>query len=142
MKLSKLAESLADPATLRLNATAARLKAEGEPVIHLGGGEPESPAPPAARRNQCVLDRRAATRSSRSNTGRRVTRGQHGGTPPSDQGGSNQQFSLRQSGVFGVHPLGCPQPANTLKRGHQTGLDRQNENYWEATELTKPLLPA
>ncbi len=48
MKLSKLAESLADPATLRLNATAARLKAEGEPVIHLGGGEPESPAPPAA----------------------------------------------------------------------------------------------
>ena len=30
--------------------------------------------------------------------------------------------------VFGVHPLGCQQPANTLKSGHQTGLDRQNEN--------------
>lgn len=50
MRLAKLAESLADSATLRLNATAARLKAEGEPVIHLGGGEPESPAPAAAVR--------------------------------------------------------------------------------------------
>jgi len=58
MTLSKLAESLADPATLRLNATAARLKAEGEPVIHLGGGEPESPAPAAAvRAARELLDR-------------------------------------------------------------------------------------
>ena len=30
--------------------------------------------------------------------------------------------------VFGVHPLGCLAPANTLKRGHQTGLERQNGN--------------
>jgi aspartate aminotransferase len=60
MRLSKLAESLADPATLRLNATAARLKAEGEPVVHLGGGEPESPAPAAAvRAARDLLDRGA-----------------------------------------------------------------------------------
>ena len=30
--------------------------------------------------------------------------------------------------VFGVHPLRCQRPANTLKRGHQTGVDRHNEN--------------
>lgn len=60
MKLSKLAESLADPATLRLNATAARLKADGEPVIHLGGGEPVTPAPEAAvRASRELLDRGA-----------------------------------------------------------------------------------
>jgi aspartate aminotransferase len=58
MTLSKLAESLAAPATLRLNATAARLKAEGAPVIHLGGGEPESPAPAAAvQAARAMLDR-------------------------------------------------------------------------------------
>ena len=29
--------------------------------------------------------------------------------------------------AFGVHPLGCLAPANTLKRGHQTGLEHLNE---------------
>lgn len=48
MRLSRLAATLKEPATLRLNAEAARLKAAGEAVIHLGGGEPAGPAPAAA----------------------------------------------------------------------------------------------
>jgi len=48
MRLSRLAMTLKEPATLRLNAEAARLKAAGEAVIHLGGGEPVGPAPAAA----------------------------------------------------------------------------------------------
>jgi ppGpp synthetase/RelA/SpoT-type nucleotidyltranferase/predicted NUDIX family NTP pyrophosphohydrolase len=31
-------------------------------------------------------------------------------------------------GGFGVHPLGCPPPPNTLKRGHQTPEAGQNED--------------
>ncbi len=31
---------------------------------------------------------------------------------------------------LGVHPLGCQTPPNTLKRGHQTRLESQNENCW------------
>jgi aspartate aminotransferase len=45
MRFSKIAQSIAPSATLKLNAKAAALKAEKEPVIHLGGGEPESKAP-------------------------------------------------------------------------------------------------
>ena len=41
MNLSKLALSLGRAATLKLNEVANNLKAEGKPVIHLGGGEPE-----------------------------------------------------------------------------------------------------
>lgn len=48
MKISKLALNLADSPTLKLNAKANQLKAEGKAVIHLGGGEPESPAPETA----------------------------------------------------------------------------------------------
>jgi aspartate aminotransferase len=43
--LSQLALSIAESATLRLNETAALLRDKGEPVIHLGGGEPKSRAP-------------------------------------------------------------------------------------------------
>ncbi len=45
MRLSKIASSLGESATLRLNDTAASLRAQGEPVIHLGGGEPKGKAP-------------------------------------------------------------------------------------------------
>lgn len=48
MSLSKIAESIGASATLVLNAKAAALRAEGEPVIHLGGGEPKSKAPAGA----------------------------------------------------------------------------------------------
>ena len=48
MPFSKIAQSIAPSATLKLNAEAARLRAAGEPVIHLGGGEPESRAPATA----------------------------------------------------------------------------------------------
>src|SRR5579872_6607669 len=37
----------------KLNATAASLKEKGEPVIHLGGGEPKSKAPAEAIAN-CI----------------------------------------------------------------------------------------
>ncbi|MBP7126995.1 aminotransferase class I/II-fold pyridoxal phosphate-dependent enzyme [Myxococcota bacterium] len=58
MRLSRLAATLKEPATLRLNAEAARLKAAGEAVIHLGGGEPAGPAPAAAlEAARKVLDR-------------------------------------------------------------------------------------
>ncbi len=48
VSLSKLAGSVGDSPTLKLNATARALKAAGQPVIHLGGGEPTFPAPQAA----------------------------------------------------------------------------------------------
>src|SRR5512146_2296205 len=45
MSLSQLARSIRESATLKLNETAAMLRDKGEPVIHLGGGEPKSKAP-------------------------------------------------------------------------------------------------
>jgi aspartate aminotransferase len=45
MSVSQLARSIKESPTLKLNETAARLRAKGEPVIHLGGGEPKSRAP-------------------------------------------------------------------------------------------------
>src|SRR5664280_2011993 len=45
MSLSQLARSISESPTLKLNETAAMLKEKGEPVIHLGGGEPKSKAP-------------------------------------------------------------------------------------------------
>jgi aspartate aminotransferase len=43
--LSQLALSIRESPTLKLNETAALLRDKGEPVIHLGGGEPKSRAP-------------------------------------------------------------------------------------------------
>lgn len=48
MHLSRLALSLGQSATLKLNELANNLKAEGKPVIHLGGGEPEEKIPAGA----------------------------------------------------------------------------------------------
>jgi aspartate aminotransferase len=45
MALSQLARSIKESATLKLNETAALLRDKGEPVIHLGGGEPKSKTP-------------------------------------------------------------------------------------------------
>ncbi len=45
MSLSLLARSIGESATLKLNETAAILRAKGDPVIHLGGGEPKGKAP-------------------------------------------------------------------------------------------------
>ena len=45
MSLSQLARSIKESPTLKLNQTAAQLREKGEPVIHLGGGEPKSKAP-------------------------------------------------------------------------------------------------
>ena len=45
MSVSQLARSIKASPTLKLNETAARLREKGEPVIHLGGGEPRSKAP-------------------------------------------------------------------------------------------------
>ena len=47
MLLSRIATAVQPSVTLQLNTIAARLKAAGEPVIHLGGGEPTSKASPA-----------------------------------------------------------------------------------------------
>lgn len=43
--LSQVALSIKESATLKLNETAALLRDKGEPVIHLGGGEPKSKTP-------------------------------------------------------------------------------------------------
>jgi aspartate aminotransferase len=48
MSLSNIAKSIGASPTLALNAKFAALKQKGEPVIHLGGGEPKSKAPMAA----------------------------------------------------------------------------------------------
>lgn len=45
MSLSLIGKSIRASATLRLNEIAAILREKGEPVIHLGGGEPKSKAP-------------------------------------------------------------------------------------------------
>ena len=45
MSLSQLSWSIKASPTLKLNETAAKLREKGEPVIHLGGGEPKSKAP-------------------------------------------------------------------------------------------------
>ncbi len=45
MSISQLAKSICESPTLKLNETAALLREKGEPVIHLGGGEPKSRAP-------------------------------------------------------------------------------------------------
>ncbi|MFH1052618.1 MAG: pyridoxal phosphate-dependent aminotransferase [bacterium] len=45
MSISIIAQSIAESATLKLNEKAALLKAKGEPIIHLGGGEPKTAAP-------------------------------------------------------------------------------------------------
>jgi aspartate aminotransferase len=45
MSISIIGRSINESATLKLNETFAILKAKGEPVIHLGGGEPKSRAP-------------------------------------------------------------------------------------------------
>ena len=46
--LSTRAAQIGDSPTLQVNAKARALKAAGQPVIHLGGGEPTYPAPKAA----------------------------------------------------------------------------------------------
>ena len=48
MSFSKLAHATGASVTLKLNAKAARMRAAGDPVIHLGGGEPKSQAPQSA----------------------------------------------------------------------------------------------
>lgn len=55
MSLSQLARSITESPTLRLNQTAAMLRDKGEPVIHLGGGEPKSKTPLDAVLNCCAL---------------------------------------------------------------------------------------
>jgi aspartate aminotransferase len=45
MTISQLARSINPSPTLRLNEIAAKLREKGEPIIHLGGGEPKSKAP-------------------------------------------------------------------------------------------------
>jgi aspartate aminotransferase len=45
MSISQLARSVRESPTLKLNEMAAWLRDKGEPVIHLGGGEPKSKAP-------------------------------------------------------------------------------------------------
>ncbi|MGB2579264.1 aspartate aminotransferase [Elusimicrobium simillimum] len=48
MELSKLAAVVGDSPTLKINARANALKKQGLPIVHLGGGEPEFPAPQSA----------------------------------------------------------------------------------------------
>ncbi len=45
MSISQIARTISESATLKLNEIAAILRAKGDPVIHLGGGEPKSKAP-------------------------------------------------------------------------------------------------
>ena len=45
MSFSIIGRSIAESVTLKLNETAAILRAKGEPIIHLGIGEPKSKAP-------------------------------------------------------------------------------------------------
>ncbi|MBI4876162.1 MAG: pyridoxal phosphate-dependent aminotransferase [Acidobacteria bacterium] len=64
MSLSQLARSISESPTLKLNETAARLREKGEPVIHLGGGEPKTKAPIDAILNCTALLNTAEVRYS------------------------------------------------------------------------------
>ena len=59
LQLSKLASVIGDSPTLKINAQARALKAAGQPLIHLGGGEPTYPAPQAAVE---AIEKKAASR--------------------------------------------------------------------------------
>lgn len=48
MSISRVAQTISESVTLKLNARAAELRRNGNPVIHLGGGEPKSKAPDSA----------------------------------------------------------------------------------------------
>jgi aspartate aminotransferase len=48
MKVSRLAASIVESPTLKLNALAKSMLAQGLPVVHLGGGEPKNKAPQSA----------------------------------------------------------------------------------------------
>ena len=45
MDISKLAASIAESPTVKLNAEAAKLRAQGEAIVHFGIGEPKNKAP-------------------------------------------------------------------------------------------------
>jgi aspartate aminotransferase len=45
MSISQIARTIGESVTLKLNETAALLREKGDPVIHLGGGEPKTRAP-------------------------------------------------------------------------------------------------
>jgi aspartate aminotransferase len=45
MSISQIARTIGESVTLKMNEKAAILRAKGDPVIHLGGGEPKSRAP-------------------------------------------------------------------------------------------------
>jgi aspartate aminotransferase len=45
MSISQLAKSISESPTLKMNEIAKQMMARGEPVIHLGGGEPKSKVP-------------------------------------------------------------------------------------------------
>jgi len=45
MSISQIARTISESVTLKLNEKAALLREKGDPVIHLGGGEPKSRAP-------------------------------------------------------------------------------------------------
>jgi aspartate aminotransferase len=45
MSISQIGRTIGESVTLKLNERAAILRAKGDPVIHLGGGEPKSRAP-------------------------------------------------------------------------------------------------
>jgi aspartate aminotransferase len=55
MNLSTLAQSIAESPTLKLNALAKSMQAQGIPVIHLGGGEPKNKAPRSAVESAAAL---------------------------------------------------------------------------------------
>jgi aspartate aminotransferase len=48
MDISKLAASIAESPTVKLNAEAAKLRAQGEAIVHFGIGEPKNKAPISA----------------------------------------------------------------------------------------------
>jgi hypothetical protein len=74
MSISHIGKSVKESVTLKLNVTAALLREKGDPVIHLGGGEPKSKAPLDAHQRRRVSQLRrgpvySTRRHSRSEEG-------------------------------------------------------------------------
>ena len=53
MSISQIARTIGESVTLKMNERAALMRAKGDPVIHLGGGEPKSHSMPSSPPPTC-----------------------------------------------------------------------------------------
>ena len=115
MSISQLARSIAESPTLRLNEEARLLRERGEPVIHLGIGEPKNKTPIGAILQRGGEAEPRATSSTRPTDGTPVAEeGDHplhrGELRQGRRAGERHRLGRRQAGAL-QPPLHAPQSA-------------------------------